>query len=220
MPNPFVRSCPLLAAVIVSVALAAPAFAQAKPAPATPQAALDALEAAIAAGDCRATMALITPEGQKRLAKEAVMGSLAMLAFTDPDDPNPMGPKPTAGGAGQEEEGLRARPRRRSPPRSSRPGLDAAMGKPLMPADGDRRRQDRRGRRRDAGAGALRRRGEGGPALGMKQKPPLDEGRSVHRLEGGRRSRHGEVGPADDEDRQGRRQVAGRRAAARTEPGQ
>jgi hypothetical protein len=134
MLNPFVRTCSTLAAVAVCVAIAAPAFAQAaKPAPATPQAALDALEAALAAGDARAAMALITPEGQKRLAKEAVMGSLAMLAFTDPDDPNPMGPKPAAAELKTKREAYGTA--KTTITAALKPsGLDAALGKPLMPA--------------------------------------------------------------------------------------
>src|SRR6187200_1601714 len=94
-----VRSCAMLASALAAsvVLTAAPVFGQeAAAAPATPQAALDALEAAIAAADARAALALITPDGQKRLTKDAVMGSLAMLAFMDPNDPNPMGPKPSA----------------------------------------------------------------------------------------------------------------------------
>jgi hypothetical protein len=131
MLNPFVRSCSTLAAVVVGVAIAAPAFAQA--APATPQAALDALQAALASGDARAAMALITPEGQKRLAKEAVMGSLAMLAFTDPDDPNPMGPKPSAAELKTKREAYGAA--KTTITAALKPsGLDAALGKPLMPA--------------------------------------------------------------------------------------
>ena len=132
MLNSFVRSCSTLAAVVLSVAVAAPAFAQA-PAPATPQAALDALEAALTAGDAKAAMALLTPDGQKRLAKEAVMGSLAMLAFTDPDDPNPMGPKPTAAELKTKREAYGAA--KTTITAALKPaGLDAALGKPLMPA--------------------------------------------------------------------------------------
>jgi len=136
MLTPSVRSCSMLAAALVaSVTLtAAPAFAQAgKPAPATPQAALDALEAAIAAGDARSAMALLSPDGQKRLAKDAVMGSLAMLAFTDPDDPNPMGPKPSpAELKGKRTAYAGAKTAITAALKPS--GMDAAIGKPLMPA--------------------------------------------------------------------------------------
>jgi hypothetical protein len=136
MLTPSVRSCSMLAAALVAsvVLTAAPAFAQAgKPAPATPQAALDALEAAIAAGDARSAMGLLTPDGQKRLAKDAVMGSLAMLAFTDPDDPNPMGPKPSpAELKGKRTAYTGAKTAITAALKPS--GMDAAIGKPLMPA--------------------------------------------------------------------------------------
>jgi hypothetical protein len=133
MPKPLVRSCSTLAAVVVSVALAAPAFAQARPAPATPQAALDALEAAITAADSRAVVALLTPDGQKRLAKDTVMGSLAMLAFMDPDDPSPMGTKPTATELVTRKKAY-AEARTAITAALKPSGIDAAIGKPLMPA--------------------------------------------------------------------------------------
>lgn len=133
MPTFFVRSCSVLAAVAVSVAMAAPALAQAKPAPATPQAALDALQAAVTTGDVRTIVSLITPEGQQRLAKEAVMGSLAMLAFADPDDPNPMGPKPAPAELAAQKKAYGAV--KAAITAALKPsGLDAAMGKPLIPA--------------------------------------------------------------------------------------
>lgn len=172
MPTLFVRTCSALAVVTVSLAVvAAPVGAQGTT-PATPQAALDALEAAIAAGDAKAAMALLTPDGQKRLAKDAVMGSLAMLAFTDPDDPNPMGPKPSpaelktkraAYGAAKTAITAALKPA----------GLDAAIGKPLMPAQ----------EIVDAKIGAADAATlvpslwdavvKAGPALGMKQKQPF-----------------------------------------------
>ncbi len=175
MLTPSVRSCSMLAAALVaSVAFTvAPAFAQAgKPAPATPQAALDALEAAIAAGDARAAMALLTPDGQKRLAKDAVMGSLAMLAFTDPDDPNPMGPKPApAELATKKKAYTEAKTAIIAALKPS--GMDAAIGKPLMPAM----------EVVDAKIGAADAATlvpalwdavvKAGPALGMKQKQPI-----------------------------------------------
>ncbi len=167
-----VRSCSTLAAVVFGVALAAPAFAQATPAPATPQAALDALEAAIAAGDARAAMALLSPDGQKRLAKDAVMGSLAMLAFLDPDDPNPMGPKPApAELAGKKKAYGEAKTAITAALKPS--GLDAAIGKPLMPAQ---EIVDAKIGGADAATlvpalwDALV---KAGPGLGMKQKQPF-----------------------------------------------
>jgi len=131
MPNPFVRSCRVLAAIVVSVAVTAPAFAQT---PATPQAALDALEAANAKGDAKAALALITPDGQKRLLRETVMNGLMMLLFLDPDDPNPMGPKATGADLAKKREAYKTV--KTSITAALKPsGLDAAIGKPLMPAE-------------------------------------------------------------------------------------
>jgi hypothetical protein len=130
MPTLVTRTCSMLAAVLVSVAAAAPALAQA---PATPQAALDALEAANAKGDARAIMALITPEGQKRLAAETVMNGLMLMVFMDPDDPNPMGPKPTGADLAKKREAFKAV--KTTITAALKPsGLDAAIGKPMMPA--------------------------------------------------------------------------------------
>jgi hypothetical protein len=164
----------LAAALVASIAFtAAPAFAQAgKPAPATPQAALDALEAAITAADSRAAIALITPEGQKRLAKDAVMGSLAMLAFMDPDDPSPMGAKPSPAELGTKKKAY-AEVKTAFTAALKPSGLDAAIGKPLMPAQ----------EIVDAKIGAtdpvtlvpalFDAAVKAGPGLGMKEKPRL-----------------------------------------------
>lgn len=132
MPTRFIRFWSTAAAVAFSAAMAASAFAQS--APATPQAALDALQAAIAANDPRAAMPLLTPDGQRRLAKEAVIGSLAMLAFTDPDDPNPMGPKPTPAELKTKRAAYAAA--KTAVTAALKPtGMDAAIGQPLMPAE-------------------------------------------------------------------------------------
>jgi hypothetical protein len=130
MPTPVVRSCFTLAAVLFGLAITATASAQA---PATPQAALDALEAAIKAGNPRAAMPLLTPGGQQRLAKEAVMGSVMLLAFADPDDPTPMGPKPTPAELKTRRAAYAAV--KTSITAALKPsGLDAAIGKPMAPA--------------------------------------------------------------------------------------
>ena len=216
MLTPSVRSCSMLAAALVaSIAFtAAPAFAQSgKPAPATPQAALDALEAANAKGDARAALALITPEGQKRLMRETVMNGLMLLAFMDPDDPNPMGPKPTGADLVKKREAYKAV--KTSITAALKPsGLDAAIGKPLMPAEEvvdaeDRRRRPVAGGARHHGCGD-----QGRPGVRHEGDAADDEAAAVHQPQGRRRSRDREVGAADDEDRQDRRQVAGRRAAA------
>ena len=170
-----VRSCAMLAAALAASAVltATPAFGQAAAAaPATPQAALDALEAAIAAADARAALAVITPDGQKRLTKDAVMGSLAMLAFMDPNDPNPMGPKPSATELAAKQKAYTAAKTAISA--ALKPsGLDAAIGKPLMPAQ----------EIVDAKIGAVDpvtlvpalfdAAVKAGPGLGMKEKPKL-----------------------------------------------
>jgi hypothetical protein len=128
------RLAPTFALAVAAglLAIAVPAAGQAT-APATPQAALDALEAANTKGDARAVMALITPDGQKRLAKETVNNGLMLLLFADPDDPNPMGPKPT--GAELEKKRAAFKQVKASITAALKPaGLDAAIGKPLMPA--------------------------------------------------------------------------------------
>jgi hypothetical protein len=125
--------CSTIAAVVLGAALTTPAFGQHASAPATPQAALDALEAAIAAGNARAAMPLLSRDGQKRLAKDAVMGSLAMLALADPDDPNPMGPKPSPAELKTKRAAYAAA--KTGITAALKPsGMDAAIGKPLMPA--------------------------------------------------------------------------------------
>jgi len=165
MLNSFVRSCSLLAAAVVSVAIAAPAFAQA-----TPQATLDALEAANAKGDARAIMGLITPEGQKRLARETVMNGLMLLVFMDPDDPNPMGPKPTGADLAKKREAFKAA--KASITAALKPsGLDAAIGKPIMPAE---KIVDEKIGAADAAVvvpAIIDAAVKAGPALGMKEAP-------------------------------------------------
>jgi len=165
MLNSFVRSCSLLAAAVVSVAIAAPAFAQA-----TPQATLDALEAANAKGDARAIMGLITPEGQKRLARETVMNGLMLLVFMDPDDPNPMGPKPTGADLAKKREAFKAA--KASITAALKPsGLDAAIGKPIMPAE---KIVDEKIGAADAAVvvpAIMDAAVKAGPALGMKEAP-------------------------------------------------
>jgi hypothetical protein len=169
MMHPLVRFAAAATVAGFTLAIAAPARAQA---PATPQAALDALDAAVKAGDVKATMALITPDGQKRLAKEAVMGSLAMLLFADPDDPNPMGPKPSPSELAAKKKAYAAA--KTGIAAALKPsGLDAAMGKPLMPA-----MEVVEAKMGAADAATLVPAlfdvvAKNGPVLGMKQKPEL-----------------------------------------------
>lgn len=169
MPTLYVRTCATLAAVLVSVAVAAPAYSQPTP-PATPQAALDALQAANAKGDARTIMALITPEGQKRLARETVMNGLMLLVFMDPDDPNPMGTKPTGADLVKKREAFKAV--KTSITAALKPsGLDAAIGKPMMPAE---KMINEKIGAVDAAAvvpAIIDAAVKGGPALGMKEPP-------------------------------------------------
>ena len=136
MLTPSVRSCSMLAAALVAsvVLTAAPAFAQAgKPAPATPQAALDALEAAIAARRCPGGDGPPHAGRPEALAKDAVMDG--------PGDAGVHGP------GRSRTRWARSRPRRSGRKEKAyaeaktaitaalKPsGMDAAMGKPLMPA--------------------------------------------------------------------------------------
>ena len=72
-------------------------FAQgAKPAgAATPQEAVAVLQKASTSGDMLQSLAVISPNGLKQIANEGVTGMVMVLAFADPDDPMPGGPKPT-----------------------------------------------------------------------------------------------------------------------------
>ena len=66
-----------------------------------------------------------------------------LLAFIDPDDPNPMGPKPTGADLVKKREAYKAV--KTSITAALKPsGLDAAIGKPLMPAEEVVDAEDRR----------------------------------------------------------------------------
>ena len=57
-----------------------------------------------------------------------------MLAFMDPDDPNPMGPKPAPADLATKTKAYKEA--KTSITAALKPsGLDAAIGKPLMPAE-------------------------------------------------------------------------------------
>jgi hypothetical protein len=132
------RFAPIVTAATVAgivIASAAPALAQTK-APmgaATPQAALDTLEAAIKKGDVPAAMGVTTPAARKVFVKDLVTQTLMFLAFMDPDDPMPGGPKdPPAEAAKKKKAYAEAKTAITAAFKPS--GLDAAMGKPLMQA--------------------------------------------------------------------------------------
>ena len=215
MLNSFVRSCSLLAAAVVSVAILPRRRSHASH-PASP---LDALEAANAKGDARAIMGLITPEGQKRLARETVMNGLMPAGVHGPRRSQPDGTEADRGRPGEEARGVQGRQDRASPRRSSRrprrrhrqaahagakrsstPKIGAADPTTLVPA------------LFDAAVKA-------GPGLGMKEKPRLDEGRPFTGLKVDGDHATVKSGPRTHEDRQDRRQVAGRRAPARDRTG-
>jgi hypothetical protein len=100
------------------------------------------------------------------------MGSLAMLAFTDPDDPNPMGPKPPASELAARKKAYAAA--KTGITAALKPaGMDAAIGKPLMPA---MEIVDPKLATADAATlvpALYDVVSKNGPTLGMKQKPPL-----------------------------------------------
>src|SRR5262245_29425840 len=129
MLRPIARCTLTLAALGLALAVAAPARAQGA---ATPQAALDGLNAAIKAADAKAAMTFLTPAGQKLLAKDMVINGLAFLQFMNPDDP--MGEKATGAELAKRQKAYTAA--KAAITAAMKPsGLDAAIGKPLMPAE-------------------------------------------------------------------------------------
>jgi hypothetical protein len=132
-PSPIARCTLTFAAAAVGLALAVAAPAHAQGA-ATPQAALDTLQAAIDKGDAAAAMGVLTPAGRKVFAKDMVVQTLAFLAFMDPSDPMPGGPKDTPA---QLEKKKKAYGEAKTAIAAAfKPsGMDAAIGKPLMEAE-------------------------------------------------------------------------------------
>ena len=62
------------------------------------------------------------------------MNGLMMLVFMDPDDPNPMGKKPTGAELAKQREAFKVA--KASITAALKPsGLDEAIGKPVMPAE-------------------------------------------------------------------------------------
>jgi hypothetical protein len=60
---------------------------------ASPEEAVAALQKASAANDMLRALTVISPDGLKEIANEGVTGVLMVLAFSDPNDPMPGGPK-------------------------------------------------------------------------------------------------------------------------------
>jgi hypothetical protein len=135
MPTPF-RTVPTLAAALAALAMAAPSFAQSRQATgaATPQAAVDQLQASIDKGDPAGAMGVMTPSGRKLFAKDMVLQTLMFLAFMDPDDPMPGGPKDSP-------EALAAKKKAYAQLKTDvaaafKPvGMEGALGQPVMKAE-------------------------------------------------------------------------------------
>jgi hypothetical protein len=133
-----VRFAPVVTAAMVGgivIASAAPALAQTK-APmgaATPQAALDTLEAAIPKGDVAAAMGVMTPSGRKEFVRDLSMQTLMFFAFMDPDDPMPGGAKEAPDVVAKKKKAY-AEAKAAVTAAFKPSGMDAALGKPVMTA--------------------------------------------------------------------------------------
>lgn len=138
MLTPSVRSCSMLAAALVASLLlaAAPLHAQTgKPAmgAATPQAALDQLQASITKGDVSGALGVLTPAGRTQFTNDLVTQTLMFLVFMDPDDPMPGGPKDSPSALATKKKAYAAA--KSEITAAFKPyGLDAAIGKPVMTA--------------------------------------------------------------------------------------
>lgn len=90
------RSSPFLIAALLIAAGTMPFAQTAKPAgAATPQEAIAVLQKATSSGQMLESLSVISPNGLKQISNEGVTGIVMVLAFADPDDPMPGGPKPT-----------------------------------------------------------------------------------------------------------------------------
>jgi hypothetical protein len=117
------------------LASAAPTAAQSKPpqGAATPQAALDALQAAIQKGDAPGAMDVITVSGRKEFVKDLVTQTLMFLVMMDPSDPMPGGPKESPAEVAKKKKAFdEAKTALVAAWKPS--GLDAAIGKNLPQA--------------------------------------------------------------------------------------
>ena len=131
-----VRSCSMLAAALVaSIAFtAAPAFAQAVSPPRPPRRPRSMRSRPPTQGRRADRARAHHARRAEAPVRETVMNGLMMLAFMDPDDPNPMGPKPTGADLVKKRDAYKAV--KTSITAALKPsGLDAAIGKPLMPAE-------------------------------------------------------------------------------------
>jgi hypothetical protein len=126
----------LVAVAIAGVAIAAPTHAQTKPAlgAATPQAAIDQLQASIDKGDAPGAMAVLTPSGRKLFAKDMTIQTLMFLAFMDPDDPMPGGPKDSPEALAKKKKAY-AQLKTDVTAAFKPHGMEGALGQPVMKAE-------------------------------------------------------------------------------------
>jgi hypothetical protein len=116
-------------------AVAAPVDAQTKPlGAATPQAAIDQLQASIDKGDAAGAMGVLTPSGRKLFAKDMTMQTLMFLAFMDPDDPMPGGPKEAPESLAKKKKAY-AQLKTEVTATFKPLGMDGAIGQPVMKAE-------------------------------------------------------------------------------------
>ena len=165
----------VVVALMVALSGASP-FAQTKPGAgaASPQEAVATLQKA--AGDPLQALAVISPNGLKELANEAVTGTLMILAFSDPDDPMPGGPKPTAAELAAKKKSY-AQAKALATDALKPYGLDSYIGKAGIMADATQKTLNATLDKTDNAAlvtslyNSLL---KIGPLLGMKEKPKPD----------------------------------------------
>lgn len=122
----------LVFALLTTLASAVP-LAQTSGA-ASPQEAVATLQKAIAAGNMLQALPVISPAGHKALANEAVTGLLMVMAFSDPDDAMPGGPKPSAAELGAKRKQYQQA--KALAIQVMKPyGLDTLFGKPVLADD-------------------------------------------------------------------------------------
>jgi hypothetical protein len=112
--------------------MAVPQAQVAKPAgAATPQEAVAVLQKTTAAGQVLQSLSVISPNGLKQIANEGVSGVLMVLAFSDPDDPMPGGPKLSKTELDAKKKQYRAAVDMAT--QTLKPyGLDTVIGKPAL----------------------------------------------------------------------------------------
>ena len=130
------RTSLVVAATLVVAVSAASALAQgAKPSgAATPQDAVAVLQKAQASGDMLKALPVVSPAGLKQIANEGVTGLLMVLAFSDPDDAMPGGPKPSASELAAKRKSY-AQAKSLAVQTIKPYGLDTLIGKPVLADD-------------------------------------------------------------------------------------